>query len=1153
MTDSGKVLRNSRLRAFGICALCAVSWVAGPAGVVRAVVPVSEDAKVAVAPKVPIRAYAFALEDVRLLDGPFKEAMQRDADYLLRLEPDRLLHRFRLYAGLEPKGDIYGGWERMGISGHSLGHYLSACAMMYASTGDERFRKRLGYVVDELKVCQDAIGSGYVGGVQDGKRVFAEVAAGDIRSKGFDLNGIWVPWYTQHKLFAGLFDVYRYCDNDEALAMARKLGDWACELTANLSEALFQKMLACEHGGMNESLAELYAITGDEKYLALSRRFHHKAVLDPLASGEDCLPGLHGNTQIPKIIGVARRYEVTGDPTDRRIAEFFWDRVVHHHSYVTGGHGNFEYFGPPDTLNDRLTSNTTETCNTYNMLKLTRHLFTWHASAEYGDYYERALYNHILASQNPDDGMVCYFVPLKSGEYKRYSNPFNNFTCCHGTGMENHAKYGDSIYFHDDASLYVNLFIPSELNWQKKGLKVRQETRFPAEDTVTLTFACARPVELAVKVRCPGWAAGPIRMKINGKSVGFSGVPGSYAGPDRTWRNSDKLEIAIPMGLRLEVMPDNPGRAAILYGPVLLAGDLGPVELTTATTDVSGGPRVPVLVTEDRPPREWLRRAADRPLAFRTVDVGRPDDVKLTPFYEMHHRRYGVYWDFFTAEQWARRQARYRAERKRQRELEARTIDVLRIGEMQPERDHNVTGEHTSAGEFNGRKYRHATNGGWFSFEMKVMPDEPADLLCRYWGSDRRRRTFDILIDGVKIATQSLNDNRPGEFFDVTYPIPVELTRGKEKVTVKLQAHPDCWAGGLFGCRTMKRQGGQSRDASIAERQTIIFPDVAGRAVSSDVMQRIYEEVKTPHKYGVILAGENGKKLDCPSVFRHGEKWYMTYIIFDGSGYETALAESANLLDWKPLGKILRFCEGTWDAMQAAGYIALQDYTWGGSYRLQTHDEKYWLSYSGGALAGYETDPLAIGIAWTSDPTRPVEWSRLPDPVLSRDQPDVRAFESLTQYKSNIIHDEKHTLGYPFVMFYNGKPKRGYERIGMAVSNDMSHWRRFGNDPVVDNGSGISGDPQIARLGDVWIMFYFGAFWKPKAFDTFACSYDLVHWTKWTGPHLIEPSGPWDETFAHKPWVVKHNGVVYHFYCAVGNQGRVIALATSTPSGKLKR
>lgn len=310
-------------------------------------------------------------------------------------------------------------------------------------------------------------------------------------------------------------------------------------------------------------------------------------------------------------------------------------------------------------------------------------------------------------------------------------------------------------------------------------------------------------------------------------------------------------------------------------------------------------------------------------------------------------------------------------------------------------------------------------------------------------------------------------------------------------------------------------------------------------------MQRVYEEAKTPYKYGVILAGERGAKVDCPSVFRHGETWYMLYIIFDGTGYETALAESTNLLDWKPLGRVLRFREGTWDARQAAGYIALQDHLWGGSYRLRTHDDKYWLSYIGGALEGYETDPLAIGIAWTDDPIAPTEWRRLPQPVLSRDQPDVREFELLTQYKSNIIHDKEERLGYPFVMFYNGKPPKGYERIGMAVSQDMRHWLRFGKDPVIDNGSGISGDPQITRMGDVWVMFYFGAFWKPKAFDTFACSYDLVHWTRWTGPHLIEPSEPWDETFAHKPWIIKDDGVVYHFYCAVGDKGRAIALATS--------
>jgi len=335
------------------------------------------------------------------------------------------------------------------------------------------------------------------------------------------------------------------------------------------------------------------------------------------------------------------------------------------------------------------------------------------------------------------------------------------------------------------------------------------------------------------------------------------------------------------------------------------------------------------------------------------------------------------------------------------------------------------------------------------------------------------------------------------------------------------------------------------RAESASSRRIVLPAKSKARPVDAETMQRIYEQIKTPYKYGVILKGQDGRKLDCPSVYRHGEKWYMMYIIFDGNGYETAIAESADLLDWKPLGRILRFRKGAWDGMQAAGYIALQDYSWGGSYKLGKFDGKYWLSYLGGALKGYETDPLAVGIAWTSDPTRPAEWNRLPKPVLSANQADARGFESLTQYKSNIIHDPDKTLGYPFVMFYNGKPKNGPERIGMAVSDDMKTWLRYGSEPVIDNGKGISGDPQITRIDEIWVMFYFGAFWKPKAFDTFACSYDLVHWTKWAGPDLVAPSQPYDNKYAHKPWVVKYKGIVYHFYCAVGDQGRVVALATS--------
>ncbi|MBE0535562.1 MAG: glycosylase [Phycisphaerae bacterium] len=318
----------------------------------------------------------------------------------------------------------------------------------------------------------------------------------------------------------------------------------------------------------------------------------------------------------------------------------------------------------------------------------------------------------------------------------------------------------------------------------------------------------------------------------------------------------------------------------------------------------------------------------------------------------------------------------------------------------------------------------------------------------------------------------------------------------------------------------------------------------AAKRVDDAAMQRVYDEVKTPFKYGIVLH-EQGGKVDCPSVYRAGETWYMMYIVFDGSGYETWLAESADLLTWKKLGRILSFGANTWDAQQKAGYVALQDTTWGGTHALGRHDGRYWLSYIGGALKGYETDPLAIGLAWSADHTKAAEWNRLNAPVLSPADPDSRHWEKLTLYKSNILHDSRRTLGHPFVMFYNAKTTSGYERIGIAVSDDMQDWKRFGVEPVIDNGSGISGDPQVVRMGDLWVMFYFGAFYRPGAFDTFACSHDLVHWRTWDGPDLVAPSEPWDKTYAHKPWLVKHDGVVYHFYCAVGDQGRVIALATS--------
>ncbi|MCA9237618.1 MAG: hypothetical protein KDA44_19230 [Planctomycetales bacterium] len=318
--------------------------------------------------------------------------------------------------------------------------------------------------------------------------------------------------------------------------------------------------------------------------------------------------------------------------------------------------------------------------------------------------------------------------------------------------------------------------------------------------------------------------------------------------------------------------------------------------------------------------------------------------------------------------------------------------------------------------------------------------------------------------------------------------------------------------------------------------------------VPADEMQQIYDEVKTPFKYGIVLRPAPGQLVDCPNVFRGSDAWYMAYVVNTNKvGYETCLARSEDLLHWEPLGPILPFRKETWDCWQADGSLSLLDPQWGGSNRLQSYDGKYWMSYFGGALQGYETDPLSLGIAWTTTPEKAEPWQRLAEnPVMTPSQPDARAFEKATLYKSHVLWDKAESLGFPFVMYYNGKQQGpGIERIGMAVSRDMVHWERFGEGPVIDNERGISGDPQVVRIGDMWVMFYFGLNWGPGAFDTFACSRDLVHWTQWDGPALMRSTEPWDKTFAHKPWIIKHDGVVYHFYCAVGNQGRAIALATA--------
>ena len=761
-------------------------------------------------PLIPGKVQPFDLADVRLLPGPFQQARARDTTYLLSLESDRLLHNFRTEAGLDAKAPIYGGWENSGVAGHIGGHYLSAVSMDYRATGDPRLKQRVDYIVGELALCQEKNGNGYVSAIPGGKAMFADVAAG----KGNGVHRGWVPWYTMHKLLAGLRDAYLYTGNAQAKDVLIKLSGWVIAMTANLSDEQWQLMLTQEHGGMNETLADVYAITGDQKYLDVSHKFYQKSVLDPLTRREDDLTGLHGNTQIPKLIGLARLYELTGDAKDRVAAEFFWDRVVNTRSYVIGANTDGEHFDAPGKLSAHLSPSTAETCNTYNMLKLTRHLFQWTASPQYADYYERALYNHILASQDPARGMMTYYVSLKPGHFRTYSSPTESFWCCVGTGMENHVKYGDSIYFHDADSLYVNLFIPSEIRWHDKGLTVRQETQFPERDTTRLTLTCAQPVTANLKIRYPSWAHG-IQVSVNGKAQTVAAVPGSYVTVPGHWKSGDRVDITLPMHLHSEAMPDDANKIALLYGPIVLAGQLGDTGMTPPIPYAVGDqgayfgvpdPPVPVLVTEgDRPLDTWIKPVAGQPLTFQTIGAGRPNDVTLKPFNTTYFSRYTVYWDTFTPAEWKAREAEYQADQKRQRELEARTVDEMHPGEQQSEVDHKLQSEKSGSGPYGDRHWRDASDGGWFSFVLKTLPDTAQDLVCTYWGGETGNRVFDILIDGTKIASQSLLQNKPGQFFDVDYPLSAALVAGKSQITVRFQAHPGTMAGGLFGCRLVKR------------------------------------------------------------------------------------------------------------------------------------------------------------------------------------------------------------------------------------------------------------------------------------------------------------------------------------------------------------
>lgn len=748
-----------------------------------------------VRPNIEVGAIPFEATDVRLLDGPFKVARDTHAKYLLSLDADRLLSKFRSEAGLEPKAKPYGGWELMGIAGHSLGHYLSAIAKMYAGTGDERFKQRAAYIVAELAEVQKKWGDGYVAAFPKGHEVLARVAAGDIRSKGFDLNGIWVPWYTYHKLMAGLRDVHDFCGDAQAKTVLTGLADYALMVTDKLDDQQLSKMLRCEHGGMNETAADVYVLTGDAKYLELARRFTDKVVIDPLSRNEDRLNGLHANTQVPKLIGAARMHELLKDDTAlASAAKFFWKTVVDNHTYANSGNSLNEHFGPPRVIATRIQGNTTEACNTYNMLRLSRKLYSWNADVFYMDYYERAVFNHILASQNHSTAGVVYYTPLTAGSTKPFQSLDDAFSCCVGTGMENHASYGDAIYARREGVLFVNLFIASELNWKDKGVKVTQETNFPESGLTKLTLTCESPTELEIRLRQPRWAE-EVTYTVNGQKQNIESMPGYYNAIKRTWKTGDTIEISMPLKLRSEPTPDSAGKVALFKGPILLAGDLGDKKPS----------QTPRIVSEENDPSKWVEAKGELLYSTTTAVKSSAGVVKVVPFYQIQDQRYIVYWDRFSNAEWEKYQDAVKQEEARLAALEATTTDFFQPGEMQPERDHNFDGEKVRTGTYQDRKWRDAFDGGWFAFDMKVDTAKKSQLIVTYWGGDDGPRSFDILVNDVKIATQTLHNPQPGKFWDKPYDIPAEAIKGKEVIRVKFQAtDARSVAGGVYGCRVVR-------------------------------------------------------------------------------------------------------------------------------------------------------------------------------------------------------------------------------------------------------------------------------------------------------------------------------------------------------------
>lgn len=733
----------------------------------------------------------FGISDVRLTRSAFKHAEDMDIQYLLALNPDRLLAPYLKGAGLPPKADNYTNWENTGLDGHIGGHYLSALSFMYAATGNEEIGRRLDYVLSELKRCQDTAGDGYLCGVPDGRKMWKEIEQGDVRAATFGLNDRWVPLYNIHKIYAGLRDAYLVAHREEAKDMLVKLTDWMERTTANLTDAQMQDMLRSEHGGLNETFADVAAITGDKRYLTLAHRFSHDIILNPLLKQEDKLTGIHANTQIPKVIGFKRIADIEKNDDWSKAADFFWHTVVNNRSITIGGNSVYEHFHPADNFEPMRTSEQgPETCNTYNMLRLTKMLYATSADAKYMDYYERALFNHILSTQDPVQGGFVYFTPMRSGHYRVYSQPQTSFWCCVGSGLENHARYGEMIYAHKgNDQLYVNLFIPSTLEWG--DINIEQSTSFPDEEgtSVIVTSKKGKNKKFTLNIRVPEWVnEGELSLTINGKAEKVN-IADGYVKVNRSWKDGDKLHISMPMHLRAIDMPDNSHNYSFLYGPIVLASRMGTQRQDGMFADdsrgghIAQGPRLPlqnmpVVVGSTEDILSHITKTDGKmEFTLKGVSPENYEGMKLEPFYRIHESRYMVYWPVLSASEVAKRQEEVARQESIAQALEARTADKVTCGEQQPESDHFVKMEWSGTGNDGGVQWRETRQ--WFSYRMKTNGRKVTAVRIAF--RPENNRDARVLINDTEIGLFSTADNGVIEL-----PVKADVIGKAETLTLKI-------------------------------------------------------------------------------------------------------------------------------------------------------------------------------------------------------------------------------------------------------------------------------------------------------------------------------------------------------------------------------